>query len=58
MSYAIRCADSGSDCPGEFATETREELDQHVEMHIRTAHPDMVIDESTKAAVDSLVHQR
>jgi predicted small metal-binding protein len=58
MSYTIRCADSGSDCPGEFATETREELDQHVEMHIRTAHPDMVIDESTKAAVDSLVHQR
>jgi predicted small metal-binding protein len=58
MSYTIRCADSGSDCPAEFATETREELDRHVEMHVQTAHPDMVFDESTKAAVDSLVHQR
>ncbi len=58
MAFTIRCADSGSDCPGEFATETREELDRHVEMHVQTAHPDMVFDENTKAAVDGLVHQR
>jgi predicted small metal-binding protein len=58
MAYMIRCADSGADCPGEFAAETREELDRHVEMHVQMAHPDMVFDENTKAAVDGLVRQR
>lgn len=41
MAYALRCADSGMDCPGQFTTKTEDELMQHVELHVREAHPDM-----------------
>jgi predicted small metal-binding protein len=41
MTYSIRCADAGTDCPGSFTTETKEELMKHVEMHAKEAHPDL-----------------
>jgi predicted small metal-binding protein len=44
MAYSIRCADVGTDCPGEFTTETKEELMKHVELHAQEAHPDLDID--------------
>ena len=33
MAYSIRCVDAGTDCPGSFTTETKEELMKHVELH-------------------------
>jgi predicted small metal-binding protein len=41
MAYSIRCADLGTDCPGSFTTETKEELIKHVELHANEAHPDI-----------------
>ena len=41
MAYSIKCADAGTDCPGSFTTETKEELIKHVELHVRDAHPDI-----------------
>lgn len=40
MAYALRCADSGMDCPGQFQTKTEDELMKHVELHVGEAHPE------------------
>ena len=34
----IACADAGAPCPGSFATETKDELLQHMQMHTAAAH--------------------
>ncbi len=39
MAYAVTCADTGADCPGHFATETKEELMDHLKIHIDASHP-------------------
>jgi predicted small metal-binding protein len=39
VAYSIRCADAGTDCPGQFTTESKEELVKHVELHAQEAHP-------------------
>jgi predicted small metal-binding protein len=55
MAYTLRCADSGMDCPGQFTTKTEDELMQHVELHVREAHPDMELTPETTAMVKGLV---
>ncbi len=45
MAYSVTCADAGGDCPGQFTTETKEELIEHVEMHAATAHPGLELTE-------------
>jgi len=42
MSYSFACADTGASCPGAFATETKDELLAHLDMHAKTAHPETV----------------
>lgn len=37
----IRCADFNADCPATFTTPDEDELLQHVELHTKTAHPQM-----------------
>jgi predicted small metal-binding protein len=56
MAYALRCADSSMDCPGRFTTRTEDELLQHVEFHVRQAHPDMELTPETMTMVKGLVH--
>lgn len=51
MAHSLRCADTGADCPGEFRTETEDELMSHVELHARTAHPEMTLDDATVSRV-------
>ena len=58
MAYSLRCADSRANCPGEFTTETEEELMRHVEMHAQTAHPEMTLDDETVGQMKGLVKQR
>ncbi len=52
MAYSIVCADAGTDCPGSFTTETKEELLKHVELHAQEAHPGL---ELTSEQIDGLV---
>ena len=52
MAYSLTCADSGTECPGQFTTESKEELIKHVEMHVGEAHPGL---ELTDDQVDELV---
>ncbi len=52
MAYSVTCADTGSDCPGHFATKTKEELVKHVELHAAEAHPGL---ELSGEQVESLI---
>ncbi len=52
MSYSVTCADSGADCPGQFTTETKEELMQHLQVHVEASHPGL---EMTQDQIDGLV---
>ena len=55
MAYSLRCADTGNDCPGEFRTDTEDELMQHVQLHAQVAHPGMSLDDATVAQIKDLV---
>jgi len=55
MTYSIRCADSGADCPAAFTTESEGELMQHVQMHAQVSHPDLELNDETVAQIKSLV---
>ena len=39
MAYSAACADTGADCPGSFTVETRDELIEHVNIHLAESHP-------------------
>ncbi len=54
MAYSVTCADSGADCPGQFTTETKDELMKHLEVHVEAAHPGL---ELSSDQVDALVKQ-
>ena len=55
MTYSIRCADSGADCPAVFTTESEGELMQHVQMHAQVSHPTLELTDETVAQIKSLV---
>jgi len=55
MTYSIRCADSGADCPGAFTTATEDELMQHLQVHATIAHPEMELTPETVAQIKTLV---
>ena len=58
MPYALRCADSGMDCPAEFKTATEGELMEVVgKVHAPIAHPDLELNEETVAMVQGLVRE-
>lgn len=57
MAYVLRCADSGSDCPGEFTAETTEELMWHAEVHALAAHPGLVMDDGAVAMISGMVRE-
>lgn len=52
MAYSAACADAGTDCPGKFTTETKDEVVKHVQMHAAEAHPGL---ELTAEEVDGLI---
>ena len=42
MAFKLACADSGAKCPFVVITEKKEELFQHVMVHAKASHPEMV----------------
>jgi predicted small metal-binding protein len=57
MAYSFACADTGADCPGAFATEGKDELMAHVQMHAQTAHPELAGNPDLASVVGGLVKQ-
>jgi predicted small metal-binding protein len=55
MAYSLTCADMGTDCPGKFVTETKDELLEHVQLHAQRAHPEVVGNAEAEAMIPSLI---
>lgn len=57
MAYSFACADSGADCPGSFKTESKEELLEHLDLHVQRAHPDLAGNAEMAAAIPGMIKQ-
>lgn len=55
MAYQLSCADTGSECPASFTTESQEELMEHAVMHARAAHPDLQLTPETQQQISGLI---
>jgi predicted small metal-binding protein len=42
MAYQLSCADAGADCKFTVTTEKKDELLQHVQLHMKASHPEML----------------
>ncbi len=50
MAKQFACQDAGMDRPGNFTVETETELMQHVQVHAKSAHPDLQVTAEFAAA--------
>ena len=57
MAYKLACAETGAKCPFEVTTETRDELMQHVGIHVKVAHPEMASNPPSPEVINKLIHQ-
>jgi predicted small metal-binding protein len=53
----MACAETGAKCPFEVVTETKDELMQHVQIHAKTAHPEMASNPPSPQMIEQLIHQ-
>jgi predicted small metal-binding protein len=51
----MTCRDAGMDCPGQFKTETEAELMEHIQIHARSAHPEIKVTPEFEKQVKSLI---
>ena len=42
MAVMLKCADGGANCPFEVKTENESELMDHVMMHMKSSHPELM----------------
>jgi len=56
MAFMRRCADAGAPCKFEVTTETKPELMEHVQVHMKTAHPEMLKNPPPPDQLDKLIH--
>lgn len=57
MAYSLTCADTGASCPGNFTTESKDELVEHVMLHADRAHPELAGNPELGAMVQTLIKQ-
>jgi predicted small metal-binding protein len=56
MAYSLTCADGGGKCPGKFVTETEKELMDHVQLHMKASHPEMLKNPPPPDQVKKMIH--
>ncbi len=54
MAKQFACRDAGMDRPGKFTVETESELMQHVQVHAKSAHPDLQVTAELPRQIKSL----
>lgn len=57
MAYSLTCADTGAKCPFTVTTETRDELMEHVQIHTKSAHPEMAKNPPSPEVIAKLIRQ-
>lgn len=56
MAYKMACAETGADCPFEVTSPTKEELMEHIAVHAKHAHPEMVATPPDPEMMAKLIH--
>jgi predicted small metal-binding protein len=56
MAYKLVCAETGAKCPFEVVSSTRDELMEHVQVHAKTAHPEMASNPPSPETIEKLIH--
>ncbi len=57
MALKLVCAETGAKCPFEVVADTKEELMEHVGIHVKMAHPEMAANPPSPETIAKLVHQ-
>ena len=57
MAYKLACADTGAKCSFEVVTDTKDELMEHVAVHAKCAHPEMVANPPSPDVIEQLIRQ-
>jgi predicted small metal-binding protein len=57
MALKMACAETGAKCPFEVVADTKEELMQHVGIHVNMAHPEMAKNPPSPDMIAKLIHE-
>ena len=57
MALKMACADTGSKCPFEVVADSKDELMQHVGIHVKMAHPEMAANPPSPEMIAGLIHE-
>ena len=57
MALKLACVETGMKCSFEVVTDTKEELMQHVGVHVNMAHPGMAKDPPPPEMIAKLIHE-
>lgn len=57
MAYKLVCAETGAKCPFEVTSPTKDELMDHVMVHAKHAHPEMLATPPSPELLAQLIHE-
>ncbi len=57
MAFQVKCADSGAKCDFEVKADTREEIMDHIQVHAKHAHPEMLKNPPPREAIEKLIRK-
>lgn len=57
MALKMACAETGAKCPFEVVADTKEEMMQHVGVHVKMAHPEMAANPPSPETIAQLIHE-
>lgn len=56
MAMKLSCAETGANCPFEVVADTKEEVMEHVKVHVTHAHPEMRANPPSPETIQKLIH--
>jgi predicted small metal-binding protein len=57
MAYELTRAETGANCPFDVTSATRDELLEHLKVHVKMAHPELASKPPSPDIVAKLIHQ-
>lgn len=57
MAYKLVCAETGAKCPFEVTSPSKEELMDHVMIHAKHSHPEMLATPPSPEMIAQLIHE-
>ena len=57
MALKMACAETGANCPFEVVADTKDEMMQHIGIHVKAAHPDLVKNPPPPEMIAKLIHE-